>query len=953
MTTRFRIVGIMIFAVLLIVHSTLTGQFSGVPMVRSFGKMDYRSGSSNWDIDQDPRGVICIANNNGLLTYDGFNWTTYRLPNKTTARSVMVNTDGSIYTGGQNEIGFFFPDEKGMLEYHSILEKVPHHHRTFTDVWQIERTDDLIFWRTQEKLFVFDGDTVSVLDTLPFLFIAPFGNTMMLQSNEGRLYTYENGNIRQFPGADTLIGTMVTEMFAISDTSWLLVTEKDGIWQLSDQGFSTWNEQLNGLLRNDLLYSGLRLTDGRIAFGTTYAGIVITDGQGRLLELIDKITGLLMTQTICLFEDRGGNLWTGLNNGVSMISAQSAFSYYFPDGDLQGVGYQSIIHRDTLYFATSNGLYFRPLKRSGPKGDFHLVPGTIGQAWGLSVVNGQLILSHNNGAFLIKGHHAEMIFDKHGTWLFQEDYSDPGKWIIGTYYGVYIMDAKNHRDCHRLGKMSESSRFLCQDKAGTIWVAHPYRGIYRIDRTPEGGILETHYTDKNGLPSQLNNHVFRIKGDIVFSASDGFYDFDEKSGSFIPDSSWYKLFDPGVKVRRLYEATNGDIWFVTESEIGFFDLKEIGLEREFQRRTFPQVYPMLNGTWEHIYPYDDRNVFIATSTGFIHVDPARIDADSTTFELILTEVHAGSKYEKKIFGGYFNDNLSITGKQEEDNVLRIPFEDNSVKFHVAATDFKNPGSLQFRWQLKGLENQFSNWSELRYKEYTQLGPGPYELVVECRDATGNIKQLSYRFVLETPWYRSLLFQVLIVILLISALGYYILNSEKKIGEMEEKVEETVKESEARTAILEQEKIMAELEHKRRELVSSTMHLANMQENYTDIKERIRQIRQYITNPKAKEEVSRLMRMMDMNEHVEDHWENIMLHFNEVHGDLLSRLRKTFPELSSKDLKLCTYLRMNLSTKEIASLMNVSTRGVEASRYRLRKKLGLDSGDDLVEFLMTY
>ena len=79
----------------------------------------------------------------------------------------------------------------------------------------------------------------------------------------------------------------------------------------------------------------------------------------------------------------------------------------------------------------------------------------------------------------------------------------------------------------------------------------------------------------------------------------------------------------------------------------------------------------------------------------------------------------------------------------------------------------------------------------------------------------------------------------------------------------------------------------------------------------------------------------------------------MLHFNEVHRGFFDRLKRMYPSLTPKDLKLCAYLKMNLSTKEIATLTNVSIRGVEASRYRLRKKLELDSEINLNEFVMTY
>ncbi|HWK99165.1 MAG TPA: LuxR C-terminal-related transcriptional regulator, partial [Parapedobacter sp.] len=64
-----------------------------------------------------------------------------------------------------------------------------------------------------------------------------------------------------------------------------------------------------------------------------------------------------------------------------------------------------------------------------------------------------------------------------------------------------------------------------------------------------------------------------------------------------------------------------------------------------------------------------------------------------------------------------------------------------------------------------------------------------------------------------------------------------------------------------------------------------------------------------------------------------------------------KLKADHPELVPNDMKLCAYLRMNMSSKEIASLLNITTRGVEIRRYRLRKKLNLAPGKNLTEFLM--
>ena len=104
-------------------------------------------------------------------------------------------------------------------------------------------------------------------------------------------------------------------------------------------------------------------------------------------------------------------------------------------------------------------------------------------------------------------------------------------------------------------------------------------------------------------------------------------------------------------------------------------------------------------------------------------------------------------------------------------------------------------------------------------------------------------------------------------------------------------------------------------------------------------------------PDAQFQLKMLTRKIDQDLNPKEDWEKFERYFDEVQGDFISRLKEKHPQLSPKDLKLCAYLRMNLSSKEIASLLNITPRGVEIHRYRLRKKLNLSRETNLVEFLM--
>jgi DNA-binding CsgD family transcriptional regulator len=152
--------------------------------------------------------------------------------------------------------------------------------------------------------------------------------------------------------------------------------------------------------------------------------------------------------------------------------------------------------------------------------------------------------------------------------------------------------------------------------------------------------------------------------------------------------------------------------------------------------------------------------------------------------------------------------------------------------------------------------------------------------------------------------------------------------------------------------LRNEKLESEIDFKNSELASSAMHLLKKGELLTKVKGALSQLIKEIDNTHAITELKKMVKTLSEDEHMDEEWENFSNHFDKVHSDFLSELKELHPSVSANELKLSAYLRMNLSTKEIAQLMNISVRGVEISRYRLRKKLALASEVSLFDYLIN-
>lgn len=148
-------------------------------------------------------------------------------------------------------------------------------------------------------------------------------------------------------------------------------------------------------------------------------------------------------------------------------------------------------------------------------------------------------------------------------------------------------------------------------------------------------------------------------------------------------------------------------------------------------------------------------------------------------------------------------------------------------------------------------------------------------------------------------------------------------------------------------------MQSELQHKSEELVRTTLNIVRKNEILQNIRKEAVGINHSIKEENLvniRRKTLRLIGQIDTNIEHDDDLKAFQVNFDSVHHEFFTRLEELFPELSSKEKLLCAYIKMNLMSKEIAPLLNISQRGVEIGRYRLRKKLNLKEGESLVEFL---
>ncbi len=939
----------------------------GLPDVINYYKGTYNAGLQSWDIKQDNNGIIYIANNEGLLSYDGRYWNLYPLPNKTIVRSVEIAPNNRIYVGGQDEFGYFAPDANGKLLFHSQTGLIPEKDKSFGDVWDIVSFKGDTWFRTPGKIFRVSNEAVSVFKApLEWSYMGVCNGTLYAHDFTSGLLSFDNNTWNPLSIENKLpIDDPVTAILPAQGDSILISTLKNGIFFLSKTGFSRLSSADMTVIAQKRIYAATSLNSGWVALATNDGGVDIIDMHGGIIQSFSKTEGLQNNNVLSIFRDKQDNLWLGLDNGIDCIAYNSAIKHIVPHNQ-DGSGYTAIIHKDELYIGTSGGLYSVPLQPlqdlSFSRGVFTPVANTTGQTWGLASVNGQLLLGHHDGAFTVENHAAKNIYAGVGFWNFVplSGVFPSAKTVAGNYKGLRFFDFSNQTFISgaAIPDFNESSRFVVIDKDDNLWVSHPYRGLYRLFLSPEGKYTTELYTSSKGLPSTLNNYVYKIKNEVLVATEKGVYTYNQPKDVFEP-SAFYSKITGTQSLRYLKDDKEGNIWFIHDKTLGVVDMSAATPAIIY----LPELNSKMLSGFEFIYPVDKNNIFLGGEKGFFLINYEKYKKSLPGLQARVRTVRIVNNKDSLLFGGYFN-NVNDKQVQNQQQVPAIANDWKTIHFEFSSPVFGQQTNLEYSYRLKGFEDNWSSWSNKTEKEFTNLSAGTYTFEVKVRNNLGSESEpASYSFKILPPWYKTnWAYAVYIIAFCFLIYGLYKWQRKKFYIQQEKYEEEQKKQrylhqleiskAENELVALRNEKLQAEIDFKNSELATSAMHLVQKGELLTRIKGELNQVMKAIDNDKAVNELKKMTKVLSEDERIDKDWEHFAQHFDKVHSDFVIRLKEKFPAITGNELKLSAYLRMNLSTKEIAQLMNISVRGVEISRYRLRKKLGISSEVSLFDFLIS-
>lgn len=918
------------------------------PIVRSYSVSDYNAGIQNWSIAQDERGVMYFGNNNGLLEFDGSVWRLYELPTKGIVRAIYISKDGKIYVGSYEEFGYFVRTPYDTLEYHSLKNKVKDFTFHNDEIWDIVCVQGEIVFQSFGSLFFYNGNSVEGIrmKNLP-LNLFQVGNTFYSQRINGGLYVFSGREMKEliprkaFGDSDVLAGLPYNDAV-------LMFTRNQGGFLYRDGRVEKWETECDDIFRKHTINRAVMTKDSCYVVGTISDGIYALDKKGKLIWKVNTDNKLQNNTVLKLYCDDDNNIWTALDEGIAYIHNNSLIYYYEPPFRKIGMVYDVLVREDEAYIASNQGLYW--LK----DGKTELVPGLEEQAWFVDEWGKQIFCGHNKGTFLISGLKSKLVSDvKGGMCMEKIELKEQSFLLEGAYalLNLYTETASGEYFFTRsLRGFSHMIRHIEVDHQGNIWAKHLRNGLYRFRIDSDMRQVEdVRKYESLGEVKGGSFTLFKINGRVVFSNGEYFYTYEDMTDSIVPYETMNEQLMELKGIKTVSHANGDYYWFVGDRTVYLVKcaINTFKIELRIPYSLFDGLAVEERGS----VVYDKRN---SHSYLCLNNAIARIETDSSL--LYKSQARRSLWISEMQVTEEFSDKRKTLVVQPG---VKVEHEFNTVSFTLCYPVY-NDYTYKVRYRLEGYSDQWVSGGRDLQQKYARLPYGSYVFRAEIYDTGRVLASVEFPFEILSPWYLSYWAvgsYILIGLCLLALLQYIVYRFVKKkkdrvIEQQRVAHQAELERQEKKIIELEKEQLEADLRFKSKELSSVVMMNIAHQEFLNSLKEEIQ--KQKLSGQHSRKNLDKLLALVNNNiVSDEENWIMFQANFDRIHENFFRNLKLQYTDLTSGDLRFCALLRLNMPTKEIAKLLNISTRGVDAARYRLRKKFNLLPEESLTDFLINF
>lgn len=911
-----------------------------LPPIINYSKDHYGAANQNWMISQAKDKFIYVANNDGLLEFNGSKWTLYPTPNQSIMRSVKVIGD-SIFTGFYMDFGYWKKNETGELKYTPLSKKLGIEIIEDEQFWNICSINKWLIFQSLDRIIMLNSDTMntSIIKSNNIITkVLPINEELFFQIIGEGLFTLKDGEKVKINEVDVAKNVRFIGVCRLENKV-AFITETEGIFLLDENNnLARWNQSVNLDLYELNIYNAIQKRNGDIILGTISNGIVSISPEGKLQYNLEHSNGLSNNTALTLFEDIDENVWVGLDNGIDCINSSAAVKNYIDHKGNLGNTYASAVVNNTIYLGTNQGLFYKPIDSTTQA--FKIIPSTEGPVWNLNLIDNTLFCGHNLGTFIIKDEKAILISDIPGTWGIKKFPHHDNLLLQGNYDGLYILE-KNEDSWslrNKINGFNISSRHFEITHDYNIFVSHEYKGVFSLQLDSTFNKI-TKNNKLTSIKKSIHSSLATLLDDIYYASKEGVYRTDINSEfKRIPELSYIFEEDEYTSGKIINDGYDR-LWFFTNSNLVQVSRDNIDNSYKIVKISIPSSVRNEMRGYENLTFIDKERFIYGNSSGYLLIDLTQLKRKSYSVSInsIVTS----------------KDNL-IPERQTLNNNGQFNFGSNNITFAYSIPEFDKYLTTSFQYKLTNIQEHWSNWSSLDNVSFKNISPGDYTFEVRAKINDFIIDETAtYSFTILKPWYLTTTAWVIYSFLFISLI--LIINNQYKryYRKQRERILEKsmndlkVKELASQKEIIELKNIQLQkdIESRNRELAISTMNLVGKTTTLNSIKQQLKKLNE-------NNQLNPVINNIDKIINDKKDWEFFEKAFNEADKEFFKRLKEKHPKLTLNDLRLCVYLRLNLSSKEIAPLLNISHRSVEIKRYRLRKKIDLEHNINLNDYFIN-
>ncbi len=790
------------------------GTEQGLSFITNYTTKMYNSGAQNWSIEQDNNGIMYFANSGNTgrstaMSYDGVKWDQILnsgIGTGVNTRCLVKDKDGIIYYGNVGDFGFLGHDSLGQTKTYSLVKYIPKDKRNFFDIWSAQITDKGIYFQSRERLFRLTKTATGSNQRWISKTWEPATHFMYTFYLDGILYVHEQGvgllkmvndSLVLIPGSEFLGKDRLQVMLPYNKSAsqknlsslnqYLLGAMAGNLYIFDGINFRPFKTEADSILKSSLIYKGIIL-NGNYALATTGKGLIVINTDGKIIQVINRSSGLQSESIYSVFLDDAGSLWLGLDNGISKVDINSPFTEF---GVQSGITSSTIsmarLPDGSLYLGTNNGLL--KYNRSSSKFEMNQQV-TKNQIFSL-LVDGNTLLVGTDGLYLIKDNKTFLAQPSMAGNLKITSLSISKKYpnilYAGTAFGItlFVRDPNKPSGWQYLGEIpniKEGVWSFAEKGDGQMWAGTQSGATYLITLSPDKNgkpdLSKTRvevFGKKDGYKTSFNG-VFTLNHTIYFNSDSATYAFNEKQKHFVKTS-----FNGLTNFFGIEDSTK-KMWLVSGTADNYKGIIATPQSNGSYQLDSTSLLP-INDIIYNSFTYPDINdiEWFLSTDGLFRYDQKIKRNTEKPYKTLISNITS----EKQKLNPYLTAG---------DEPPEIKFNDNSLRFEYAAPFYEQENKIEYQTWLEGFEKTWSSWGKNTYKEYTNLSPGKYTFHVRAKNLYHKISEGAvYTFTILPPWYRTWWAYLLYALILLFA-GFIILKwRTRQLKEKHRELEKTIKE----------------------------------------------------------------------------------------------------------------------------------------------------------------